>query len=605
VTGPSEQVRRDLRIPTAAAGLTLSADLYLPTRPEPAPALVTVLPYRKDLPNRTVVESLRWFARHGYAGVLVDHAGTGASDGVPHPPWSPGEADDAVTAVEWVANQPWCTGAVGLWGISHGGFTTLATATRRPPALKAVMPMMNALDAERDLLHPAGARGDLVRLASWGGMMLLQQLLPPLLDHTAPEHQKRWQERLHDIEPLLAGLARLGPGDPAFCVGGWQDMYREAVPQAYERIRAPKKLLMGPWGHTMPHESPFARLDFLPLALRWWDHWLKDIDTGLLDEPPVTLYIGGSGPGWASYRSWPPREHDQTFTLGGNASLVEPAQAPAAVPALEYRPDPTTGVLSGLAGIGYGSLARPVDQHDDDLRAVSVTSAPLPAAVLVAGRPEVTVRTAEGSPMPQRIVVRLADVDPDGRSTAITAGLRCPGGTPVTLAPAAYRVAAGHRIRVVVSDADFPRLVPPAAPAVLRIAGIELRLPVVPEHAGTPVCLPMLEAAGTRGGRWTITRDLLHDGIDITVGVAGAVPTVAGHLVESSIELRAAVRRARPSGAVTTGAHRATVHLSTGETCLVTVEVRCSHESVQASGEVTVDGATVCSRAWRFPLAPA
>ena len=265
----------------------------------PAPVLVTVVPYRKDL-GTGYEPSLTWFAEQGYAAVLVEQRGIGSSDGLPRAKYDDAEAEDAVRAIEWAAAQPWSNGRVGMWGMSYGGHMTLRAAAMRPPALKAIIPMMCTLDSGRDIAHPAGVRGDFLPVALWGGSMLAQQLLPGLVVSDSEAEQRRWRRRLYEIEPHVMDIARTGPGDdvwscraidptrievPAMCVGGWQDVFTDAVPELYERIRAPKRLIMGPWGHVLPQESRLGAIDFLPLAERWWGHWLRDEDNGVMEEP--------------------------------------------------------------------------------------------------------------------------------------------------------------------------------------------------------------------------------------------------------------------------------------------------------------------------------
>lgn len=144
---PSFVIDSDVRIPTDDPQETLSAVVYRPASPHPVPALVSVYPYRSDAWIHEYKRPyMEWFAQRGYASVLVDLLGTGGSDGVLRPFHDPAEAEDGVSAVRWAAEQDWCTGSVGMWGISFGGFMTMATAQQEPAGLKAIMPLMNSLD---------------------------------------------------------------------------------------------------------------------------------------------------------------------------------------------------------------------------------------------------------------------------------------------------------------------------------------------------------------------------------------------------------------------------------------------------------------------------
>ncbi|WP_236790582.1 CocE/NonD family hydrolase [Amycolatopsis sp. GM8] len=603
------EIRRDVRIPTRDPEVTLSADVYLPVDAAPVPALVSVYPYRKDM--SAFGAKLHWFAEHGYAGVLVDLRGTGSSDGARRPEFDPAEGDDPIAAIEWAAAQSWCDGAVGMWGASYGALLTMRAASRRPPLLKAIIPMIGPLDPELDLVHPDGARGDLHPMAFRGTLMMLEQLIPPLLNTSSAEEQRRWRRRLREGEPIFDDFVEHGPGDPiwreraidasaievpALCVGGWRDKNADAIPRAFERFTGPKKLLMGPWMHTSPEDSPFETVDFLPIALRWWDHWLRGIDTGLMAEPPVTLYLQGERPGWRSYDSWPPATKELVLTVGTDGVLADPAVAPPGVVG-EYRPDPTTGALSGLWGLAANGIGLPVDQREDDLRALTATSAPLPDDLIVCGRAEVTVSTEAPA---QRLVVRLADVDPEGRSMFLAAGVRCGSAGQVTLWPIAHRVKAGHRLRVVVSDSDFPRLMPLPAPEVLRVTGIDVTIPTVPEDTGAVVRMPYVRRPESMAvHEWAVTRELVDDILEVRIGGAsGPVRTSQGHLLETDSETIAKVRRDAPGAAVVSRRASANVRLRTGEHVEVSALVRCTRTDLWARGTVTIDGAELFSRTW-------
>jgi putative CocE/NonD family hydrolase len=607
------EIRQDVRIPTKDPQVTLSADIYLPVGAGRVPALVNVYPYRKDM--SAFGAKLRWFAERGYAGVLVDLQGIGSSDGIRRPEFDPAEGDDPVAAIEWAAGQSWCDGAVGLWGASYGALLTMRAASRRPPQLKAIISMIGPLDPELDLVHPGGARGDLHPMAFRGTMMLLEQLMPPLVNNTSAAEQRRWHRRLREAEPIFDDFVRHEPGDriwreraidaeaievPALCVGGWRDKNADAIPRAFERFSGPKKLLMGPWMHTSPEDSPFESTDFPEIALRWWDHWLRGVDNGVMDESPVTLYVQGERPGWRSYESWPPAPKELVLATGTERALADPALASPRSGGVigEYRPDPTTGALSGLWGLAANGVGLPVDQHDDDMRALTATSEPLPHDLVVCGRAEVTVTVADS--LVERLVVRLTDVDPDGRSIFLAAGVRCGGAGRVALWPIAHRVAAGHRLRVVVSDSDFPRLTPLPAPQVLRVTGIDVVIPTVPDDTGAPASVPVVEPPpGLAESVWTVARDLVNDGVEVRIGGAGgATRTSQGHLLETRSETAAKVRRSSPAAVVVTRSSEANVHLTTGERVEVSASVRCTQTALWARGAVTIDGVPVFSRTW-------
>jgi hypothetical protein len=416
---------------------------------------------------------------------------------------------------------------------------------------------------------------------------------------------------------------------------------------------------MGPWGHLLPHESAHDPVDFLALALRWWEHWLGGVPTGVMDEPAVTLHLAGTPPRWLGFRTWPPPATELLLAARGDTTL-SPATTPAppgssattrapldgnratparpdgsgttpapadgvpAAPAADggresgaraiarHEPDATVGALRGLPGLGLGEQFPPQDQHDDDMRSVAVTSAPLPAGLVVGGRPRVRITTA-GAGAVGRLVVRLTEVDAEGRSVLITAGVLCdPGGGDrhvVTLRPIVHAVTAGHRLRVAVGDADFPRLMPLVRPARFDVTAIEVSLPTLAEAAGTPVDLPELPPPPVAGAPpatgLRITRDQQAEEIEVVVdnrvtdhrGPGGQHYRLRG-------ELRARVRRAEPETAVTTGTQVAEVRLSTGEVVTASATVLCTQTALRARAELTANGAVLFARSWEAGLVP-
>lgn len=644
---PELVIERDRRIPTGEPGVTLSADVYRPATNDPVPALVTVSPYRKDfIAGATYDAPARWFADHGYASIVVDLRGTGASDGIRRPEFGPGDGDDALAAIAWAADQPWCDGTVGAWGISYAANTTLRAASRRPPALRAIIVVAHTLDAGRHSVHPDGGRGDLHALVNRGSSMLLQQLLPPLVDYASPDAQARWHQRLHDTEPVLLDYARHGPDDPlwsdlviagdditvpALLIGGWRDSFADGLTTAFERLAGPKRLVVGPWGHVLPHESAHGPVDFLGIAVQWWDQWLRGQpvpDPQPAPTPqsaPVLLSLGDAE--WRAYRTWPPPATRHRFVadadrlVAGPPSPPDPAGAPPE-PVGRYEPDPTVGTLRGLPGLGLGESCPPQDQHDDDLRCVHATSAPLTTDLLVGGRPEVTVRLDTAVP---RVVVRLCAVDPSGRSTLLGSATLRPRPDArahvVVLPPVHVRVAAGVRLRVTVGDADFPRLTPLASPVAFTVQALTLRLPVVPADSSQPASLPApAHAASTHAApahavpahtaparsrpvAWTVAREPVRDRAEVTIASdTGPVVSRDGHRYRVRGRLSATVRRDAPAAARARGNQAADVWLRTGEHITATVSVVCTQDAVHAQGRVTIDGFVICDRSWQASL---
>ncbi len=617
-------IERDVRISTAQPEVTLSADIYRPATSLPVPALITVLPYRKDfVAGATYDAPARWFAAYGYASVIVDLRGTGASDGIRRPEFDPGDGDDAVTAIGWAAAQPWCDGSIGAWGMSYAANTTLRAASRRPAALRAIIAVGHTLDAGRHSVHPDGARGDLHALVNRGTSMLLQQLLPPLVDYSSPAAQRRWRQRMHDAEPALLDYARHGPdaplwtdaiiagGDitvPALLIGGWRDSFADGLTEAYRRLGGPKRLVLGPWGHLLPHESAHGPVDFLGLALRWWNQWLRGQPAP--PEAPVLLSLGERE--WRAYETWPPAADRELFVATGDvllarASLVARQAVGPGKPVGRYAPDATVGTLRGLPGLGLGESCPPQDQHDDDLRCINVTGAPLRSDLIVGGRPEVTVRL--DTPI-TRLVVRLCAVDPTGRSALVSSGVLRPRSDSlehrVVLPPVHVRLPAGVRLRVTVGDADFPRLTPLATARPFTALDLALMLPVVPADRGRPASLPPPPhppSPRPEPVEWTIARDPARGQAEVTIGSdTGPVSSRDGHRYRVRGRLATAVRRDEPAAAWCTGTHRAEVHLGSGEHITVAVSVRCTQDTVDARARVSIDGFIICERHWQEGL---
>ena len=265
----SNRVERNLLVPLSD-GETLAVDAYLPAE-QPSPAVVSYYPYHKDDVIGGFFEyANRYFAEQGYAAVLADFRGLGNSSGLPGEAMNAREADDGAELVEWIASQPWCDGSVGMWGLSYGGITSFKTAAVRPPHLKAIVPVIGSADIYLDWVYPGGCLNCL-GLMGWGSYMVAMQMVPPMLQDPEGRWMEVWWNRLHNARPYIldwhAHPERDASWDsktttvedievPTFLIGGWRDIFPEGMVSPYSRLSGPRKLLMGPWLHCAPDQSP-------------------------------------------------------------------------------------------------------------------------------------------------------------------------------------------------------------------------------------------------------------------------------------------------------------------------------------------------------------
>ena len=211
--------------------------------------------------------------------------------------------------IAWLAAQPWCSGAVGMMGISWGGFNALQVAARRPPALKAIISMCSTDDRYANDEHYIGGCVMGPEMQSYATMLLGYATHAPDPAVVGDGWRELWRERLEAAAPALPEWLAHQRRDAywrhgsvcedwdamecaVYMVGGWADGYRDAILRVLENYRGPVKGLIGPWCHTSPHHGePGPAIGFLQEALRWWDHWLKGVDTGVMDDPALTFWM--------------------------------------------------------------------------------------------------------------------------------------------------------------------------------------------------------------------------------------------------------------------------------------------------------------------------
>lgn len=520
---------------TLSDGCRLAAKMWLPDDRAPAPAILEYLPYRRRDRHRGDDAALHpALAAAGYAAIRVDMRGAGDSEGLMNDEYTPQEWADGCEVIAWIAAQPWCAGQVGMIGISWSGFNALQIAALRPPALKAIVTACSTDDRYADDMHYMG--GALLNdNLQYGATLFTWTPTPPDPDIVGDGWKQSWLKRLNAMtEPPAARWMRHGVRDeywrsgsvcedyaaiqaPVLAVGGWADGYTNTVLRLLENLPGPRKGLIGPWGHAFPHiATPGPRIDFLGYIKRWFDHWLKNEPTGIMDEPMLTCWLQEAEPPRARYQArqgrwiaenrWPSRSIGALRLYLAADGLCESAPPPFRIRVCSPA---TTGIASGeWCPYGWGP-DMPGDQREDDAGSACFDGPAADAPLQILGRPAVSIELAADRPQAM-IAVRLNAVGPDGAVIRITYGLLNlnqlnghhhsqalePGKhytARLSLKAVAFELPAGFRLRVAVSTAYWPLAAPLPTRAVVTLFSGGLELPRR-DDAIDPVTAPALGA---------------------------------------------------------------------------------------------------------------
>jgi predicted acyl esterase len=503
-------------------GVRLAVQLWLPEDGPAAPVVLEYIPYRKR--DRYRAYDLYWgqiLAQYGVAYARLETRGSGDSEGVLADEYLPSEQDDAVTAIAWLATQPWCNGAVGMRGVSWGGFSSLQTAALAPPPLKAIMPMCASDMRYTNDAHYIGGAFALTGL-KWATSMKLVMAGPPDPQITGPGWEAAWRARLAAAPAIAARWLGHQTNDaywrqgsvavdydaircPTYVVGGLVDSYGDAIPRLLANLKVPCKAVFGPWRHGYPAPaSPGPGLDWAYEEVRWWRHWLMGEETGVMSEPMLRAYMPdataaevapGAIPGrWVAEPTWPsPAIVPRAYHLGRGVLHEEPQPPEKA----RYVADSVVG-LGKVEWVPFAPTELPGEQSADDARSLTFDSAPLAEDVEILGAPALHVRVASDRAV-AKVAVRLTEAAPDGKSWLVSYGLlnlthRDGHETPAALDPGraydvivalnftAHRFSKGGRIRVAVSESLWPLVWPSPQIVTLTfdLAACRLELPVRP-----------------------------------------------------------------------------------------------------------------------------
>jgi putative CocE/NonD family hydrolase len=554
---------------TLRDGTRLAYDLLLPTRAgqparEPLPVLFSLTPYLRTLKlvddghilGADLFE-LGWHQRaflwlraklsrdghlldpvfrtpwlqplleHGYAVVVVERPGTGASFGSVHPSWEVG-ASEADQLLGWIAAQPWSDGNIGMFGDSYEAMTQYAAASTGNPHLKAIFPCSSSFDFYDGLFYPGGIfntgfAGPLPR-----ALAVLERMAVPvdddpdgaLLERALSERRERtlgrvssdafhragtrdarraggsqlWQET--SLYPLLDRINRAGV--PVYNSNGWHDLFARDVLLWHVNLRVPRLLHVRPLHHKQMNKSG-PDLDYGAEAHRWFDYWLKGIDNGIMQEAPVRYWLMGAPEerAWQTAPQWPPASRPLRLYLSADATLR--SQSPLRSDAHDrYVVDyaTTSGVDSRWhAFSGSGTYQ---DMRANDASARIYTTEPLVSDLEVTGHPVVHLWVRSDAP-DFDLFVYLEEIGRDGSSRYVTEGsLRAshrarrvppfdklglpfhrsyredlapvPAGEPIELVfdlqPTAQLFRRGQRLRIAITGADADNFeTPPRDPA--------------------------------------------------------------------------------------------------------------------------------------------
>ncbi|MEU8901533.1 CocE/NonD family hydrolase [Nocardia sp. NPDC048505] len=527
---------------TMSDGIVLKANIFRPADAAgqpigtPLPVLLTMTPYMKQtsepVPGGGMVGLSQELIRSGYVSVVVDVRGTGVSQGI----WDvlgPREQADTLEVIDWAARQPWSNGAVGMSGPSYMGINTVQAAAQRPPALKAILPIIPGSDLFRDIVGTGGAIGlgfmpmwlSIVNGGKWAsGLQALQQgRLDPrwLTDRLAspatmlPELASVFASPdLAALPPATVELAgysdwyRARQSDPSriqvptFVIGGWHDIFANSQPDIYNAIPLPpgqKQLVMGNGYHATATKGfgvPGGPPAVAAFQRAWFDKWLKGIDTGIEEYGPVTLYQQGGV--WTSGDSFPrtgAAYEKRYLTADSSASAPHAtfdgslgAAAPAAPARLTVAPGPrglcSRQAIEGTAGLIAmlpGGTTCEFDSRYAEAEALTFTTAPAGTATVLSGPINLHLNTVLDAP-DGFWAVSLNDVAPDGTSTVLSTGqlvasLRAVDDERSTRTPAGDYIKPYHPL-----DINARADQTPGAPTVLDIGLLATDAVIQPGH---------------------------------------------------------------------------------------------------------------------------
>ncbi len=467
-------------------GVKLAGNLYLPAGAGPFPCIVQRTPYGKDAMFASPAGAKK-YTDAGYAYLVQDVRGKGRSEGFYQAFIN--DAFDGYDTIEWMAKQNWCNGSIGITGASAMGYTSLLAATMNPEHLKAayvvVAPSSRVTGSFIGGAFKQKDSGDWSR-----GQGISEEVIAR---NAASYPASSYWERTE------IGEQRKFIDIPIYQYGGWYDIFNEGNVRNFmylqhegpQGARGNQKLEMGPFGHgALSGDLEYPNGGGIGNAqggadseIGWWDYWLKGVDNGIMDEPPVKAYMmaaarkGKASPKnrWVSFGDWPPAPAQTSYYLHADGSLSTRAPK-AAASSKTYNFDPKKPVQT-IGGANLTFERGPMDQRPIGKRAdyLRFETPALESDVVIAGPVTMDLWAATDGPDTD-FMVKLVDIYPDGyEAIVLDSALRtryrngrmpddiemmtpnAPEKLTIDLWDTALTFEKGHRIAVHVTSSNAPR----------------------------------------------------------------------------------------------------------------------------------------------------
>ena len=541
---------------TLSDGVKLAARIWLPKNASnsPVPAILEYLPYRRqDGTADRDATTHPYFAGHGYASVRVDMRGSGDSEGVLLGEYLKQEQDDALEILDWITQQQWCSGKVGMIGISWGGFNGLQVAARQPASLKAIVSICSTDDRYSDDIHHMG--GCLLNdNAAWNSHMFSLNTTPPDPAVVGDKWHEMWRSRLEGSGFWLEEWMKHQTRDEFFkhgsvcedyskiqaavyAVGGWADGYSNSVFRLLSNLKSPCKGLVGPWAHKYPHfAEPGPAIGFLQECLRWWNYWLKDEENGIMDEdvlrcwiqdpvPPKTYYKERPGR-WISEPTWPSIQiEEKIYQFQKDSSQISQMNEPQKSQPLKINSPMTVGMMAGQWCPHGLDPDQPGDQQLEEAGSLIFDTQALERELSILGAPRICLEISSDKPN-AILAACLSEVFPDGRATRVSYGLLnlthmnshenpellTEGkkySIVLKLNEAGHCFGVGNRIRLALSTVYWPIAWPSPERSTLTLGenGMSLMLPIRPDRSSDQVLKPFEEPEAAKPLAKTVIKE--------------------------------------------------------------------------------------------------